>query len=128
MLYTSGSTEKTVFDRYVGTAMTPSQTLAGSLATPTSSADPSRTDVHLHVRVGAHGKPWALLGHEPGYAFACAYGLPPTATVVDLRSKRIVLWSYLTENFPDLFRGSLWLHLVNGSSSVIQGDILIDAT
>ena len=44
----------------------------------------------------------------------------------------------LLENFPDLFRGSLWLHfldnaaalsnLVNGSSSVIQGDILIGAT
>ena len=44
----------------------------------------------------------------------------------------------LLENFPDQFRGSLWLHfldnaaalsnLVNGSSSVIQGDILIGAT
>ena len=44
----------------------------------------------------------------------------------------------LLENFPDLFRGSLWLHflenaaalsnLVNGSSSVIQEDILIGAT
>ena len=44
----------------------------------------------------------------------------------------------LLENFPDRFRGSLWLHfldnaaalsiLVNGSSSVIQGDILIGAT
>ena len=44
----------------------------------------------------------------------------------------------LLENFPDLFRGSLWLHfldnaaalsnLVNGSSSVIQGHILIGAT
>ena len=44
----------------------------------------------------------------------------------------------LLENFPDLFRSSLWLHfldnaaalskLVNGSSSVIQGDILIGAT
>ena len=44
----------------------------------------------------------------------------------------------LLENFPDIFRGSLWLHfldnaaalsnLVNGSSSVIQGDILIGAT
>ena len=44
----------------------------------------------------------------------------------------------LLENFPDMFRGSLWLHfldnaaalsnLVNGSSSVIQGDILIGAT
>ena len=73
-------------------------------------------------------KPWALLGHDPGYARACSYGLPPTAMVDDLRSKRRVLWSSLTENFPDLFRGSLSLHLVNGSSSVIQGDILIDAT
>ena len=44
----------------------------------------------------------------------------------------------LLENFPDMFRGSLWLHfldnaaassnLANGSSSVIQGDILIGAT
>ena len=44
----------------------------------------------------------------------------------------------LLKNFPDRFRGSLWLHfldnaaalsiLVNGSSSVIQGDILIGAT
>ena len=44
----------------------------------------------------------------------------------------------LFENFPELFRGSLWLHfidnvaalssLVNGSSSVMQGDILIGAT
>ena len=44
----------------------------------------------------------------------------------------------LLENFPDLFRGSLWLHFldnaaalsnfVNGSSSVVQGDILIGAT
>ena len=44
----------------------------------------------------------------------------------------------LLENFPDQCRGSLWLHfldyaaalsnLVNGSSSVIQGDILIGAT
>ena len=44
----------------------------------------------------------------------------------------------LLENFPDLFRGSLWLHfldnavalssLVNGSSSVIHGDILNGAT
>ena len=44
----------------------------------------------------------------------------------------------LLEKFPDQFRGSLWLHfldnsaalsnLVNGSSSVIQGDILIGAT
>ena len=44
----------------------------------------------------------------------------------------------LLENFSDLFRNSLWLHfldnaaalsnLVNGSSSVIQGDILIGAT
>ena len=44
----------------------------------------------------------------------------------------------LLENFQDLFRVSLWLHfldsaaalsnLVNGSSSVIQGDILIGAT
>ena len=43
----------------------------------------------------------------------------------------------LLENFPDLFRGSLWLYfldnaaalsnLVKGSSSVIQGDILIGA-
>ena len=31
----------------------------------------------------------------------------------------------LLENFLDLFRGSLWLHLVNGSSSVTQGDIRI---
>ena len=44
----------------------------------------------------------------------------------------------LLENFPDVFWDSLWLHfldnaaalsnLVNGSSSVIQGDILIGAT
>ena len=44
----------------------------------------------------------------------------------------------LLESFPDLFRCSVWLHfldnaaalskLVNGSSSVIQGDILIGAT
>ena len=44
----------------------------------------------------------------------------------------------LLENFPELFRGSLWLHfidnaaalssLVNGSSSVRQGDILIGVT
>ena len=43
----------------------------------------------------------------------------------------------LLENFPEQFLGSLWLHfldnaaalsnLVNGSSSVIQGDILIGA-
>ena len=50
----------------------------------------------------------------------------PTATVDGLRSKR---WGplVLPENFPDLFRGSLWLHLVNESSSVTQGDILIGA-
>ena len=45
---------------------------------------------------------------------------------------------FLLENFPDVSRYSLWLHildnaaalsnLVNGSSSVIQGDILIGAT
>ena len=34
-------------------------------------------------------KTWALLGHDPGYARACAYNLPPTATVDDLRSKRM---------------------------------------
>ena len=44
----------------------------------------------------------------------------------------------LLENFPDRFWGSLWLHfldnakalsmLANGSSSVIQGDILIGTT
>ena len=44
----------------------------------------------------------------------------------------------LLENYPDRFRSSLWLHfldnaaalsnLVNGSSSFIQGDILIGAT
>ena len=44
----------------------------------------------------------------------------------------------LLENFPDLFRDSLWLHfldnatalsnLVNGSSSVIQGDILFGSS
>ena len=44
----------------------------------------------------------------------------------------------LLENFPDLFQGSLWLHfldnaaalsnLINGSSFVTQGDILIGAT
>ena len=44
----------------------------------------------------------------------------------------------LLKTFPDRFRGSLWLHfldnaaalsmLVNASSSVIQGDILIGAT
>ena len=33
------------FQSVRGTAMTPSRTLTGSLATPTSSADPSRTDV-----------------------------------------------------------------------------------
>ena len=33
----------------------------------------------------------------------------------------------LLENFPDLLRGSLWLHLVNGSLSVTQGDFLIGA-
>ena len=54
-----------------------------------------------------------------------------------LRSKRLVLL-FLLENFPDVSRYSLWLHildnaaalsnLVNGSSSVIQGDILIGAT
>ena len=33
----------------------------------------------------------------------------------------------LLGNFPDLFRGSLWHHLVNGSLSVTQGDFLISA-
>ena len=33
----------------------------------------------------------------------------------------------LLENFSDLFRGSLWLHLVNELSSVTQGDFLIGA-
>ena len=54
-----------------------------------------------------------------------------------LRTKRLGPL-VLLENFPDMFRGSLWLHfldkaaassnLANGSSSVIPGDILIGAT
>ena len=47
--------------------------------------------------------------------------------LMNLRSKRWVLWSYLRENFPDLFRGALWLHLVYWSSSVTQSDILTGA-
>ena len=90
-----------------GTAMTPSRTLTGSLACPASSANPSRTDVPLHVQVGAHVgahvKPWALLGHDPGYARACAYGLPPIATVDDLieaESPLVLLVRELPELVP----------------------------
>ena len=57
---------------------------------------------------------------------ACACGLPATATVDGLEIEEVGPL-VLLENFPDLFRGSLWLHLVNGSSSVTQGDILIGA-
>ena len=59
-------------------------------------------------------------------ARACAYGLPPTATVDGLEIEAAGPL-VLLENFPDLFRGSLWLHLVYGSSSVTQGDIQIGA-
>ena len=41
----------------------------------------------------------------------------PTATVDRLEIEAVGPL-VLLENFPDLFRGSLWLHLVNGSSSV----------
>ena len=50
----------------------------------------------------------------------------PTATV-DKFEIEAVGPLVLLENFPDLFRGSLWLHLVNGWSSVMQGDIPIGA-
>ena len=56
----------------------------------------------------------------------CACGLPPTATVDGLEIEAAGPL-VLLENFPDLVRGSLWLHLVYGSSSVTQGDIQIDA-
>ena len=57
-------------------------------------------------------------------AHACAYGLPPTATVdgLEIEAAGPLI---LLENFPDLFRGSLWFHFVYGSSSVTQGDIQI---
>ena len=51
---------------------------------------------------------------EVRYARACACGLPPTATVdgleIEAASPLVLL-----KNFPDLFRGSLWLHFVYGS-------------
>ena len=158
MLYNSGSTEKprgmahttaeylmwtsltvkTVFNRYVGTAMTPSRTLAGSLATPASSADPSRTDVPPSCSSRCpRENPWRYWDMIQECARACACGLPPTATVDGLEIEAVGPL-ILLENFPDRFRSSLRLHfldnvaalsnLVNGSSSVIQGDILIDAT
>ena len=80
------------FQSVRGTAMTPSRTLTGSLG-------------HSCIICGRsircpREKPGCYWGHDPGYARAC-----PTATVDDLRSKRRVLWSYLTEKFQDLFRG-----------------------
>ena len=59
-------------------------------------------------------------------ARACACGLLPTATVDGLEIEAAGPL-VLLENFPDLFRGSLWLHLVYGSSSVTPRDIQIDA-
>ena len=52
---------------------------------------------------------------------------PPTATVDELEIEAVGPLVLLEENFPDLFRDSLWLHLVYGSSSVTQGDIQIGA-
>ena len=59
-------------------------------------------------------------------ARACACGLPPTATVdgLEIEAAGPVV---LLEIFSDLFRGSLWLHLVNKLSSVTQGDFFIGA-
>ena len=56
-----------------------------------------------------------------GCARACACGLPPTATVdgLEIEAAGPVV---LLGNFPDLFRGSLWLRLVSRSSSFTQGD------
>ena len=75
-----------------GTAMTPSQTLTGSLATPTSSAVPSRTDVppscSSRCPRETPGRYWDMIQE---CARACAHGLPPTAAVDGLRSKRWVL-------------------------------------
>ena len=66
-----------------GTAIPPPRTLAGSLATPTSSADPSRTDVQPSCssrcpRTRTPGRYWDMIQVR---ARACAYGLLPTATV-----------------------------------------------
>ena len=47
-------------------------------------------------------------------ARACACGLPPTATVDGLDIEAAGPSVLLEENFLDLFRGSLWLHLVKG--------------
>ena len=59
---------------------------------------------------------------ESALVYAC--GLPPTATVDGLEIEAVGPL-VLLENFLDLFRGSLWLHLVYASSSVTQGDIQI---
>ena len=50
-------------------------------------------------------------------ARACACGLPPTATVDGLEIEAAGPL-VLLENFPELFRGSLWLRLVSGSFRV----------
>ena len=60
-------------------------------------------------------------------ALVCACGLPPTTSVDGLQIEAVGPL-VLLENFPDFVRGSLWLHLVYGSSSVTQGDIQIGAT
>ena len=76
------------FQSVRGTAMTPSQTLTGSLASPTSSADPSRTDVPPSCSSRCPrenpGRYWDMIQE---CARACADGLPLTATVDGLRSK-----------------------------------------
>ena len=80
------------FQSVRGTAMTPSRTLTGSLATPTSSADPSRTDVPSSRSSRCPRKnPGLYWDMVQECARACAYGLPPTATVDGLRSKRWAL-------------------------------------
>ena len=68
------------------------------------------------VRYLTHGKTFDIIERKGS----------PTATF-DKFEIEAVGPLVLLENFPDLFRGSLWLHLVNGWSSVTQGDILIGA-
>ena len=77
--------------------------------------------VPTHPNPGRH---WDLIQVR---ARACAYGLLPTAMVDGPEIEAAGPLILLKKNFPDLFRGSLWLHLVCGSSSVTQGDVQIGA-
>ena len=100
LLWTS-LTMKIVFDLHVGTAIPPPRTLTGSLATPTSSADPSRTDVPPSCSSRCPrenpGRYWDMIQE---CARACACGLPPTATVGGLEIEAVGPL-ILLENCPD---------------------------